>query len=125
DENDGLFDHVPPPTPLRGTPGEFIDRLPIGAGFRVPCIIISPWTAGGYVCSDLSDHTSVLKFLERFTGVAATTISSWRRNLVGDLTGAFRKVSEAPPPVLPDTSGPLTLADYTSTLPLPPFPGAA
>jgi phospholipase C len=77
------------------------------------------------VCSDLNDHTSVLKFLERFTGVEATNISSWRRKLVGDLTTGLQGFGgEAGPPVLPDTSGPLTLADYTSTLPLPAFPGA-
>ena len=54
DENDGLFDHVPPPVPPPGTPGEFVNGLPIGGGFRVPCIIVSPWTAGGWVCSELS-----------------------------------------------------------------------
>ena len=60
DENDGIFDHVAPPVPPQGTPGEFIDGLPIGGGFRVPCIIVSPWTAGGWVCSQPFDHTSVL-----------------------------------------------------------------
>ena len=69
DENDGLFDHVPPPTPKDETPLEFVEGLPIGAGFRVPCIIVSPWTAGGWVCGQQFDHTSVLRFLEKFTGV--------------------------------------------------------
>ena len=49
DENDGIFDHVAPPVPAANTPGEFVHRLPIGAGFRVPCIIVSPWTVGGHV----------------------------------------------------------------------------
>ncbi|WP_240502297.1 alkaline phosphatase family protein [Sphingomonas panacis] len=30
DENDGLFDHVPPPVPPEGTAREFIGGLPIG-----------------------------------------------------------------------------------------------
>src|ERR1700760_3009189 len=51
DENDGYFDHVAPPTAPAGTPGEFItvDGVsdPIGLGFPVPCIIVSPWTGGG------------------------------------------------------------------------------
>jgi phospholipase C len=68
DENDGLFDHVVPPLPPAGTADEFANDLPIGGGFRVPCLIVSPWTAGGYVCSENFDHTSVLQFLERFTG---------------------------------------------------------
>ena len=85
DENDGLFDHVVPPTPPPGTPDEFVFKtsntgvvgggFPVGLGFRVPCIIVSPWTIGGYVNSEVSDHTSQLKFLERITGVQETNIS--------------------------------------------------
>jgi phospholipase C len=126
DENDGLFDHVPPPVPPPGTAQEFIDGLPIGAGFRVPCIIISPWTAGGWVCSQSFDHTSVLQFLERFTGVREPNISPWRRKNFGDLTSAFRFDRPASkPPVLPDTGGLLHQAHYAAAnLPLPVIPGA-
>lgn len=126
DENDGLFDHVPPPVPPEGTPQEFVDGLPIGAGFRVPCIIISPWTVGGWVCSQPFDHTSILQFLERFTGVREPNITAWRRKSFGDLTSAFRFNQPASkPPVLPDTSGMLHLAHYAAAnLPLPTIPGA-
>ena len=89
DENDGLFDHVPPPVPPAGTADEFVGGLPIGGGFRVPCILISPWTAGGWVCSQPFDHTSVLQFLERVTGVHEPNISGWRRQTFGDLSAAF------------------------------------
>jgi phospholipase C len=34
DENDGLFDHVPPPVAPRGTRGEYVGGEPIGLGFR-------------------------------------------------------------------------------------------
>jgi len=124
DENDGLFDHVLPPTPPEGTPHEFINGLPIGAGYRVPCIIVSPWTAGGWVCSQTFDHTSVLQFLESLTGVRETNITDWRRKTFGDLTAAFRFGGElAKPPVLADTEGPLVLARYgAKTLPKPPIP---
>jgi phospholipase C len=126
DENDGLFDHVPPPVPLPGTPGEFVGGLPIGAGFRVPCIIISPWTAGGWVCSQPFDHTSVLQFLEKFTGVREPNITDWRRRTFGDLTAAFRFNAErAQPPRLPDTTSILELARYEAAyLPQPQLPGA-
>lgn len=126
DENDGLFDHVAPPVAPQGTPQEFIDGLPIGAGFRVPCIIISPWTTGGYVCSRAFDHTSVLQFLERITGVREPNISAWRRKSFGDLTSAFRFDRPVEkPPVLPDTSGLLHLANYAAAnLPAPAIPGA-
>ena len=78
DENDGQFDHVPPPVPAQGEFDEFVDSgtlrdygvnvpLPVGFGFRVPLILISPWTRGGWVTSEVSDHTSVLQFLEKWT----------------------------------------------------------
>ncbi|WP_213981433.1 alkaline phosphatase family protein [Sphingomonas sp. dw_22] len=126
DENDGLFDHVPPPVPPQGTSGEFVDGLPVGGGFRVPCIIVSPWTAGGWVCSQPFDHTSILQFLERFTGVREPNITDWRRQTFGDLTKAFRfGEPTARPPVLPSTSGLLHHARYAAaTLPAPPIPGA-
>jgi phospholipase C len=126
DENDGIFDHVAPPGAPLGTPREFVDGLPIGGGFRVPCIIVSPWTAGGWVCSELFDHTSVLQFLEIFTGVHEPNITDWRRRTFGDMMSPFRfGHAEKKTPLLPDTSGPLTLARYTSThLPQPAFPGA-
>lgn len=126
DENDGLFDHVPPPVPPPGTPHEFVDGLPVGCGFRVPCIIVSPWTAGGWVCSETFDHTSVLRFLEASTGVRETNITDWRRRTFGDLMSAFRFRDFRPaPPVLPDTMGPLTLARYTAAnLPKPILPAA-
>jgi phospholipase C len=125
DENDGIFDHVAPPVPPRGTQHEFIDGLPIGGGFRVPCILVSPWTMGGWVCSDPFDHTSVLMFLERFTGVREPNISAWRRQAFGDMNSALRfdSAGKAPPP-LPDTSGPLRLSEYEATfLPAPHLPG--
>jgi phospholipase C len=101
--------------------------LPIGAGFRVPCIIVSPWTAGGWVCSEKFDHTSVLQFLERFTGVREPNISEWRRSTFGDLTSAFRFDDQPAktPPVLPDTAEQLTLAKHQARhLPKPVLPMA-
>jgi phospholipase C len=126
DENDGLFDHVAPPTPPAGTAGEFVKGLPIGGGFRVPCVIVSPWTAGGWVCSQPFDHTSVLQFLEKFTGVKEPNISDWRRKTFGDLLSAFRFEGEkADAPKLPDTVNTLTRVRYESAhLPRPVLPGA-
>ena len=126
DENDGIFDHVAPVVPPAGTPDEFVGGLPIGSGYRVPCIIVSPWTAGGWVCNQTFDHTSVLQLLERVTGVREPNIGDWRRRAFGDLTSSFRLGEPlAGPPVLPDTSGPLSLARYESaSLPKPLLPGA-
>jgi phospholipase C len=129
DENDGIFDHVAPPVPPPGTELEFVKDvkdLPIGAGFRVPCIIVSPWTTGGWVCSQPFDHTSILQFLEKFTGVREDNISPWRRQTFGDLTSAFRfDDDKASQPTLPDTGGILEAAIYETThLPKPILPGS-
>ncbi len=64
-------------------------QQPIGLGPRVPMIAISPWSRGGYVCSETFDHTSVLRFLEKRFGIASPYISDWRRSVCGDLTSMF------------------------------------
>lgn len=112
DENDGLFDHVPPPAPPARVSGRtvgastipaddeyhrhsqgpedavYLDR-PYGLGMRVPLYVVSPWSKGGHVASEVFDHTSVLRFLEARFGVAEPNISAWRRAVCGDLTSCF------------------------------------
>jgi phospholipase C len=59
-------------------------------------VIASPWSKGGWVNSEVFDHTSTLQFLEKFlshkTGkkIFEPNISDWRRTICGDLTSAFR-----------------------------------
>jgi phospholipase C len=98
DENGGFFDHVPPPVPPPGTPGEELVndselaggfKGPIGLGFRVPMLVISPWSRGGLVCHKNFDHTSILRFLERRFGPTVPNLSKWRRRHTGDMTAAF------------------------------------
>jgi phospholipase C len=114
DENDGLFDHVAPPTPPGGTPGEFASGLPIGLGFRVPALVISPWTAGGHVNSGLFDHTSLIRLIEARFGVREPNISAWRRRTCGDLTSVFR--FSAAPARYPRASAGLRLASTEASL---------
>ncbi|GGO91007.1 phosphocholine-specific phospholipase C [Stakelama pacifica] len=117
DENDGFFDHMPPPAPpSRSTDGTLhggssIDLTgeyhlmpsagdadadlpelrgrPYGLGPRVPMYVVSPWSRGGWVNSQIFDHTSVIRFLEARFGIRETNISPWRRAICGDLTSAF------------------------------------
>jgi phospholipase C len=120
DENDGLFDHVPPFNPPyhpgTGRVSAGIDTAvehvskelemkykdpkhcrdnSIGLGFRVPLVIASPWSRGGYVNSEVFDHTSTLQFLEKFLEakfgktIKETNISTWRRTICGDLSSTF------------------------------------
>lgn len=125
DENDGLFDHVPPPVPEPGTKDEFVNGLPIGLGFRVPCLVISPFSRGGFVCSKTFDHTSVLRLIETRFGVEVANVGKWRRDTCGDLTAAFG-FGEAPRldvPKLPETEAALRLAEENAMrLPPPALP---
>ena len=101
DENDGDFDHVPPPSPVAGTTDEFVLEtsfepvpLPVGLGFRVPVILISPWSRGGWVTSEVFDHTSVIQLMEKWTAAIgkpapSAYISAWRRSVSGDLLSAL------------------------------------
>ena len=100
DENGGFFDHVAPPVAPLGTPDEYLTVRPlpadasgiagpIGLGFRVPCLVVSPFSRGGYVCSHTYDHTSLLRFIEARFGVEVPNLSRWRRDTVGDLVGAL------------------------------------
>jgi len=73
----------------RGTGQADDTQHPVGLGIRTPTIIVSPWTRGGNVCSQLFDHTSVLQFMEKRFGVMEPNISHWRRSVSGDLTSAF------------------------------------
>ncbi|WP_353721181.1 phosphocholine-specific phospholipase C [Dyadobacter sp. 676] len=124
DENDGYFDHLPPftvPNPYKENTGKVssgidprldfaladqqtnpsanpagIRESSIGLGYRVPMIIASPWSRGGYVNSEIFDHTSSLQFLENFIKkkfnreVREENITQWRRTICGDLTSVFR-----------------------------------
>jgi phospholipase C len=109
DENDGFFDHMVPPTPptSRAQGLSTIDTTneifqgnsryasgPYGLGVRVPMIVISPWSKGGWVNSEVFDHTSLIRFIEqRFApdhaGLIESNITKWRRAVAGDLTSAF------------------------------------
>ena len=107
DENDGFFDHVVPPTPPQTRAQglstiELTDEIfagnseftagPYGLGMRVPMLVISPWSAGGWVNSEVFDHTSLIRFIQARFGPATLSeknITPWRTAVAGDLTSAF------------------------------------
>ncbi|WP_322092410.1 phosphocholine-specific phospholipase C [Paraburkholderia bannensis] len=134
DENDGFFDHIVPPQPPTtstqgkstvsvdgeihnvvnpGRGGKYTaDGLPYGLGPRVPMTIVSPWSKGGFVCSQVFDHTSVIRFIEERFGVHEPNITAWRRAVCGDLTTAFDfRTPDSSMPSLPDTSNYMSQAD--------------
>jgi len=132
DENGGFFDHMPPVTAPPGTAGEYVTAAavpdptveggisgPIGLGCRVPMLIISPFSRGGFVSSDLFDHTSMLRFLETRFGAEVPNLSAWRRATVGDMTSAFNFTKpDYTIPTLPNTASeiPADLTECTANL---------
>jgi phospholipase C len=136
DENDGFFDHVPPILPAAGSvrgastvdaTGEVYHGEPLGLGPRVPLIIVSPWTKGGYVNSQVFDHTSVIRFLETRFGVREPHITPWRREVTGDLTSMFDFATPNAAPIasLPDASLLPARAEKAKVLPWPTAPTGA
>jgi phospholipase C len=148
DENDGFFDHVAPPfAPTTSANGLSTVALtneiytgngqypagensngPYGLGPRVPMIIVSPWTKGGYVCSQIFDHTSVIRFIEKRFGqshnLGESNITPWRRAICGDLMSAFNFVNpNDAEPTLPSTAGyvPPDQLRHPDYVPLPPL----
>jgi phospholipase C len=144
DENDGFFDHMVPPTPpearaqglstvdttneiFPGIPNGY-ESGPIGLGVRVPMIVISPWSKGGYVNSQVFDHTSLIRFIERrfgptHPGITEHNITKWRRAVAGDLTSAFNFATPNHAPVpLPSTDAyiPPDNARHPDYVPTPP-----
>jgi hypothetical protein len=69
---------------------------PLGAGFRVPTMIVSPWTFGGMISSQVAadsvfDHTSVIQYLEEITEVPCENLPSdptlnWRRETFSSIS---------------------------------------
>ncbi len=113
DENDGFFDHVVPPTPPQ-TAAQGLSTIsiadeiypgsddspsgPYGLGVRVPMLVVSPWSRGGWVSSEIFDHTSLIRFVQKRFGTAKApldnpNITPWRKAVCGDLTSAFNFAS--------------------------------
>ncbi|WP_432012283.1 phosphocholine-specific phospholipase C [Streptomyces cucumeris] len=141
DENDGFFDHVVPAYPAaEGHGASTVDTTedlypgsssqpagPYGLGQRVPMLVVSPWSTGGFVCSQTLDHTSIIRFMERRFGVEEPNISPWRRAVCGDLTTAFDFAhTDTKVPSLPDTDGyqPPDNERHPDYVPTPPAKGS-
>jgi phospholipase C len=91
-------------------------------------LVISPWSRGGWVNSEVFDHTSVIRFLEVRFGVAEPNISPWRRAVCGDLTGCFDFKTPNARSFMPRMPGTAAIAARAKALPkrtTPKTPGVA
>lgn len=105
DENGGFYDHVAPAPACAPD-----DKKPVtgsGAfdttGFRVPMLVVSPWSKAHHVSHVTTDHTSILRFLElRFKLPALGGRDANAETLI-DLFD-FSAPHFATPPTLPDAT---------------------
>jgi phospholipase C len=86
DEWGGFFDHVAPPATPDVDP-DFEQR-----GFRVPTLIVSPFSRPGTIANDVYDHTSILKMIEwRWDLPALSMRDDTANNLAEALDFNFRR----------------------------------
>ncbi len=85
DEWGGFFDHVPPPLapipPASAAAGDVDGRL----GFRVPCIVISPYAERGFIAHGQYDHTSILKMIEWRFGLPPLSVRDETANNLAEV----------------------------------------
>jgi phospholipase C len=86
DDFGGFYDHVPPP---------HVDIY--GMGPRVPLIVISPYARRGFIFSEVSEFSSVLRFIEKLHGLPALTD---RDRTANDLLGTFDFTQEPREPLI-------------------------
>ncbi len=75
DDYGGFYDHVAPPQ---------VDAY--GLGFRVPCLVVSPYAKRGVVDHTLYEHSSLLAFAEKVFGIGPMTARDAAAN---PMVGAF------------------------------------
>ncbi|HJZ71252.1 MAG TPA: alkaline phosphatase family protein [Vicinamibacterales bacterium] len=96
DEWGGFFEHVPPPAapipPADVTAGNQ-DGL---RGFRVPCLIVSPFAHRGFIPSEVFDHTSILRFIEWRWDLDPLTVRDGSANNLADAFNFKSHDSSAP-----------------------------
>ena len=64
DETDGFYDHVSP-----NVRSNFVDGSPLAGGPRIPTILISPFARTGMISHQLSEHGSLIKFIDELYGL--------------------------------------------------------
>jgi phospholipase C len=134
DEHGGYYDHVPPPVALAPDslapvvlPGESTYDGFERYGFRVPGLIVSPYSRREHVSHTVFDHTSILALVERKWNLPAMTCRDANANDLTDLIDLWamarsRPIFPALPPLAAAGNTPEALACSTSgpgTIPPP------
>jgi phospholipase C len=119
DEGGGYYDHVPPPA---ATAPDDIPPLPPAPhydgfaryGFRVPAVVVSPWSRPGHVTSVVHDHTSILAMVERKWNLRSLTRRDAAANDLSDFLDLSQPAFQKPPQLAEPLAGPAQIACETS-----------
>jgi phospholipase C len=126
DEHGGYYDHVAPPKAIKPDnikPG--VD-VPVQNGqydyygFRVPAVIVSPYSKPNYVSSVVHDQTSILKFIETKWNLGAMTYRDANADDLLDTLDLKGTPAFLDPPTLPAAGAQGTCAPGTPGGPIPP-----
>jgi phospholipase C len=125
DEGGGMYDHVPPAATVN--PDGIAPNLATDpnvltifgdnftkTGFRVPLIVISPWTIKGYVSHKVADYTAILKFIETRFNLSSLTLRDAAQPDMTDFFDFVNVPNSAPPTPPAQVSG---VACYYTSLP--------
>jgi phospholipase C len=115
DEGGGYYDHVPPPAAV--APDDDGPDWPAPAytgfaqyGFRVPAVVVSPWSRPDHVTSVRHDHTSILAMVERKWNLPALTRRDAAANDLSDFLDLSRPTFARPPTLAKPLAGRAQLA---------------
>ena len=120
DEWGGFFEHVPPqyaPIPAADQAAGS-DGL---RGFRVPCLVISPFSRRETVAHNLYDHTSILKMIEWRWSLNPLTVRDQSANNIAEVLNFQNPDTKAPAYSVPP--GPFSVpcpdqGDFNALIPL-------
>jgi len=99
DEWGGFFDHVPPPV------ASDVDPAYTLRGFRVPCLVISPFARRRRVAHGIYDHTSILRMIEWRWKLAPLSVRDAHANNIAGVLDFKHRNLKAPRISAPAVAG--------------------
>jgi phospholipase C len=116
DEWGGFFEHIPPPPGSVTTAEQALGYTDGLRGFRVPCVVVSPWSQRRYLQHTVFDHTSVLKMIEWRFGLEPLSVrDAAAENLAQVLDFAHPRLDVPLPDVPPGPHGSRCISTSTAT----------
>jgi len=85
DEWGGFYDHVAPPTAAIPPSDQAAGNKDGRVGFRVPCLVVSPFARRGFIGGRTYDHTSILRMIEQRWSLAPLSVRDRAANSLAEV----------------------------------------